>query len=81
MGFNRESTNNANRKPKDFTFHITQDDLANKIQILCPLSIKQETYLNDHDNDIIVWGGCASAGKTQLSLLHLMFQVCLMNTM
>lgn len=72
MGFNRQAPPKTNRKPKDFTFHITQDDLANKIQILCPLSIKQETYLNDHDNDIIVWGGCASAGKTQLSLLHLM---------
>ena len=45
MGFNRQATNNANRKPKDFTFHITQDDLANKIQILCPLSIKTNNLI------------------------------------
>lgn len=72
MSFNRQTPNKAIRKPKDFTFHISQEDLESKIQIHCPLSIKQETYLNDHENDVIVWGGCASAGKTQLSLLQLM---------
>lgn len=62
----------AKRKPKNFTFHISQEELTSKIQIFAPLSIKQETYLNDKTNDIIVWGGAASAGKTQLSLLNLM---------
>ena len=72
MSFNRQTPNKAIRKPKDFTFHISQEELENGVQIHCPLSIKQETYLNDHINDVIVWGGCASAGKTQLSLLQLM---------
>ena len=72
MSFNRQTPNKAIRKPKDFTFHISQEELERGVQIHCPLSIKQETYLNDHINDVIVWGGCASAGKTQLSLLQLM---------
>lgn len=55
----------------NYTFHITQEELQD-IEILCPLSIKQETYLNDNHNDIVVWGGAASAGKTQLSLIRLM---------
>lgn len=55
----------------NYTFHITQEELQD-IEILCPLSIKQETYLNDNTNDIVVWGGAASAGKTQLSLIRLM---------
>ena len=62
----------AKRKPKDFTFHIPQEEMEHKIVIHAPLSIKQETYLNDTTNDVIVWGGAASAGKTQLSLLQLM---------
>ena len=41
MGFNRQATNNANRKPKDFTFHISQDDLVNKIQNI------NKRYYND----------------------------------
>lgn len=59
------------RKKYNHTFHIPQEELE-EIEILCPLSIKQETYLNDFENDIIVWGGSASAGKTQLSLIQLM---------
>lgn len=55
----------------NYTFHLTQEELQD-IEILCPLSIKQETYLNDNNNDVIVWGGAASAGKTQLSLIRLM---------
>lgn len=55
----------------NYTFHIPQEDLQ-EIEILCPLSIKQETYLNDNVHDIVVWGGAASAGKTQLSLIRLM---------
>src|SRR5690606_40645121 len=61
-----------NRKYKEYTFHISQEDLVEGIEILCPLSIKQEKYLNDDEHDIVVWGGAASAGKTQLSLLRLM---------
>lgn len=55
----------------NYSFHLTQEQLE-EIEILCPLSVKQETYLNDTTNDIIVWGGAASAGKTQLSLIRLM---------
>lgn len=63
----------AGRKKKEYnyTFHLTQEELG-ELEIFCPLSIKQETYLNDNENDIVVWGGAASAGKTQLSLLRLM---------
>lgn len=61
----------APKKKREYSFHIPQEDLA-EIEILAPLSIKQEKYLNDQENDIVVWGGAASAGKTQLSLLRLM---------
>lgn len=64
----------AKGKPRneyEHTFHISQEDLAS-LNVFAPLSIKQETYLNDETNDIIVWGGAASAGKTQLSLLRLL---------
>lgn len=59
------------RTKREYTSGIPQEDLA-KIKIFAPLSIKQEKYLNDEENDIVVWGGAASAGKTQLSLLRLM---------
>jgi len=59
------------RKQREYTWHHSQEDLS-KVKIFCPLSIKQEKYLNDNENDIIVWGGAASAGKTQLSLLRLL---------
>lgn len=62
---------NRERRIYEHTFNIKQEDLE-ELEILCPLSIKQETYLNDFDNDVIVWGGAASAGKTQLSLIQLM---------
>lgn len=55
----------------NYTFHLDQEALQG-IEILCPLSIKQETYLNDNENDIVVWGGAMAAGKTQLSLIRLM---------
>lgn len=53
------------------THTLSQDDLSS-ISIFAPLSIKQEKYLNDEQNDIVVWGGSAAAGKTQLSLLKVM---------
>lgn len=59
------------RKTYDHTFHIPQDKLA-ALTIYAPLSIKQETFLNDEENDIVVWGGAAGSGKTQLSLLKIM---------
>lgn len=55
----------------NYSFHLTQEELQG-IEILCPLSVKQETYLNDNKHDIIVWGGAMAAGKTQLSLIRLM---------
>jgi len=53
------------------TFHFSQEELE-EITIYAPLSIKQEKYLNDEENDIVVWGGSAAAGKTQLSLLRIL---------
>lgn len=55
----------------EHTSGIPQDQLI-ELPIYAPLSIKQETYLQDQENDIVVWGGAASAGKTQLSLLRIM---------
>lgn len=55
-------------KEGDFTFNIPQSELAG-IEVFAPISVKQELYLNDQHNDIIVWGGAAGAGKTQVSLL------------
>lgn len=52
-------------------FHLTQEQLS-RIEIYCPLSIKQEKYLNDQKHDIIIWGGAAGSGKTQMSLLCLL---------
>lgn len=66
------STKHHLRKQRDYTFHISQEELVESIKIYCPLSIKQEKYLQDDVNDVIVWGGCAGAGKTELSLLMLM---------
>ena len=60
-----------NRKKREYSFHISQEDLST-IKVWCPLSIKQEKYLNDSENDIIVWGGAASSGKTHISLLRLL---------
>ena len=64
----KRETNGGTRKQYDHTFHIPQEDL-NDLQIFAPLSIKQETYLQDQSHDIVVFGGAAGAGKTQLSLL------------
>lgn len=75
----RKSTKKSNpkgagrRRDWNHTFHIKQRDLET-IQIHCPLSIKQEKFLNDETHDIIVWGGSAGAGKTSLALLKIMTQ-------
>lgn len=63
--------NGGERKVWEKTSPLAQEDLEN-LTIYAPLSIKQETYLQDQENDIVVWGGAASAGKTQLSLLRIM---------
>lgn len=68
----KAKTPSPNRKKREFTWHHSQEELTSSIKIFCPLSIKQEKYLNDNENDIVVWGGAASAGKTQLSLLRLL---------
>lgn len=49
-----------------------QEDLQKELVIHAPLSKKQELYLNDKDNDIIVWGGAASSGKSFLSGLDIL---------
>ena len=59
------------RREFDFTFHISQEELSN-MKILHPLSAKQEMYLNDEKHDIVVWGGAAASGKTQISLLRIL---------
>ena len=59
------------RKTYEHTFSVPQQELES-LSIYAPLSIKQEKYLNDEENDIVVWGGAAAAGKTQLTLLKIM---------
>lgn len=59
------------RKTYEHTFTVPQAELE-ALPIYAPLSIKQEKYLNDEENDIVVWGGAAAAGKTQLTLLKIM---------
>lgn len=41
----------------------------NNIKVFAPLSKKQEVYLNDDVNDIVVWGGAAASGKSYVSAL------------
>ncbi len=60
------------KSEREFDFHISQDDLYNDIEIIAPLSKKQELYLADTTNDIICFGGAASSGKSYLSLLKLL---------
>ncbi|PWW28764.1 terminase large subunit domain-containing protein [Chromohalobacter israelensis] len=62
----------GNTKERNFTFHHDQETLFEDIEIFAPLSKKQELYLQDETNDIILWGGAASSGKSHLSLLKLM---------
>lgn len=63
----------ANKAPgrTPTTFSLTQEDLK-EVDIMCPISRKQETYINDQDNDIIVYGGQAGAGKTEVSILRML---------
>lgn len=62
----------GNVKERNFTFCHDQETLFSEISLYCPLSKKQELYLQDESNDIILWGGAASSGKSHLSLLKLM---------
>lgn len=59
------------RGKRDFTFHHSQRDLG-EIDIIAPISIKQEKYLNDQENDIVVWGGAAGSSKTYISLIKIL---------
>lgn len=61
----------AVRGKRDFTFNIPQEQLG-EIEIIAPISIKQEKYLNDQENDIIVWGGAAGSSKTYISLINIL---------
>ena len=45
------------------------------IQFHAPLSKKQEMFLNDQENDIIVFGGQAASGKSQVSILRMLIGV------
>ena len=42
-----------------------------EVPIYGPISKKQELYLNDTKNDIILWGGAAGGGKSFISLLDI----------
>lgn len=53
------------------SYRYTQEQLK-EITIVRPLSLKQETYLNDVENDIICWGGSAGSGKSEVSLIDLL---------
>lgn len=53
-------------------FAYTADQLQKEIVIHAPLSAKQEKYLNDNTNEIIVWGGAASSGKSFVSGLNIL---------
>jgi len=46
-----------------------------QIQFYAPLSHKQELFLNDQENDIIVFGGQSGSGKTQVSILKMLVGV------
>lgn len=50
---------------------MTQEELMD-INIYAPLSKKQEIYLNDKENDIIIWGGSAASGKSFLSAMDML---------
>ena len=52
-------------------YKYTQEELKT-IEIVRPLSKKQELYLNDIENDIVCWGGSAGSGKSEVSLIDLL---------
>jgi len=52
-------------------YRYTQEELK-EITLVRPLSRKQQLYLNDSTNDIVVWGGSAGSGKSQVSLIDLL---------
>ncbi len=61
----------ANERKGSKTYRYTQDELE-ELRLVRPLSKKQEIYLNDTKNDIIVWGGSAGSGKSEVSLIDLL---------
>ena len=71
LGDKSQIKGGAARGKRNFTFHLTQQDLG-EIEIIAPISIKQEKYLNDQENDIIVWGGAAGSSKTYISLINIL---------
>lgn len=50
-------------------------DSISKLEFHYPLSKKQELFCNDYKNDIIVYGGQAASGKTQVSILRMLIGV------
>ncbi|WP_277812192.1 terminase large subunit domain-containing protein [Chromohalobacter canadensis] len=59
------------KNTRNYTFYHNQESLS-EIPIIAPLSKKHELYLNDETNDIIVFGGAAGSGKSQLSLMRIL---------
>lgn len=55
----------------NYTHPISQKEFQS-IPIHSPLSIKQEKFLNDDQNDIVVWGGAAGSGKSYVTLLKIL---------
>ncbi len=73
LGTTRGNRGGASRGKRDFTFNFTQEQLGS-LTIHAPISIKQEKYLNDQENDIIVWGGAAGSSKTYISLINILLK-------
>lgn len=69
--FKQEKRTGRPKREYKYAHRLKQEQFET-IPIHAPLSIKQEKYLNDNTSDVIVWGGAASAGKTQLTLLKIM---------
>lgn len=51
------------------------EEQVNAIEFHYPLSKKQELFCNDYKNDIVVYGGQAASGKTQVSILRMLIGV------
>lgn len=67
----RKVKGGSTQREWNFKYHIPQEELE-RLVVLAPTSPKQETYLNDQTNDIIVWGGGVGSGKTMISLIKLL---------
>ncbi|WP_280554358.1 phage terminase large subunit [Halomonas sp. 25-S5] len=56
---------------RDFTLSIPQEELADNVEVLAPLSITQENFINC-TSDIVLWSGGQNSGKSYLCLIDLL---------